>query len=59
MLSLTKSLMLLESSEHRVVYTGKDGTKVTVKHTAKLSPKDFAAAGRRYPAPQKYSKPLI
>lgn len=40
--SLTKSLNSLRPSEHRVIYTGKNGTKVTAKHTAKLSPKDFA-----------------
>jgi len=41
-ISLTESLKLLKPDEHRVIYTGKNGTQVIVKHTAKLSPKDFA-----------------
>lgn len=41
-ISLTESLELLKPGEHRIIYSGKNGTKVTVKHTAKLSPKDFA-----------------
>lgn len=41
-ISLTGSLKLLKPSEHRIIYSGKNGTKVIVKHTAKLSPIDFA-----------------
>lgn len=41
-ISLTESLKKLKLSEHRVIYTGAHETEVIVKHTAKLSPKDFA-----------------
>jgi len=40
--TLTTSLKNLEPSDHKIIYTGKNGTKVIVKYTGKLSPKDFA-----------------
>lgn len=41
MSQLIKELLTLEEGEHRIVYTGEKGVKVTVTHTGKLSPRDF------------------
>lgn len=39
---LKEELLGLEEGEHRVIYTSPKGVKVTVKHTGKFSPRDFA-----------------
>ncbi|OGD57045.1 hypothetical protein A2V71_00330 [Candidatus Berkelbacteria bacterium RBG_13_40_8] len=39
---LAKELLTLKEGEKRTVYTSEDGTQVTVKHTGKISEKDFA-----------------
>jgi len=42
-MSLLKNVLLkLKQGEHRDIYTSPKGVKVTVKHTAKFSPHDFA-----------------
>jgi hypothetical protein len=42
MSQLKNDLLGLREGEHRVVYTSPLGVKVTVKHTGKFSPHDFA-----------------
>jgi len=42
MSQLKNELLKLEQGEHRIIYTGPKGVKVTVKQTGKFSPHDFA-----------------
>lgn len=42
MSSLKEELLGLSEEEHRIIYTSPKGVQVSVTHTAKLSPRDFA-----------------
>lgn len=42
MAQLLGELKQLGEGEHKAIYVAADGAKVTVKHTAKITPKDFA-----------------
>jgi hypothetical protein len=42
MQTLKSQLIALNRNEHRTIYTSPLGVRVTVKHTARHSPKDFA-----------------
>lgn len=39
---LKKELLKLKQGEYRIIYTSPKGIKVTIKHTGKFSPNDFA-----------------
>jgi len=42
MQTLNRELLALNPNEHRTIYTSPLGVRTTVKHTARLSPRDFA-----------------